>query len=533
MIVNNTLSKIGDVLVISTDGPVTDIDNILSFTDSVSGETGTRFFDKTFRYTTDGVNWSEWMELSAFNLQNILIDDSYDFDIEYQYTRAGTDDTGLLEWHWTNLEMSSVSNVVPDVFVNSIFYKFYKQLCDREVLNWSVNVLGKVYEPGIVSKSLIRGLQGNVNEEDRDYIDFWRAITCYFGLFVGYARKFENLNEIDFLLEEYLLSRGLYVGNNESIEDLQELMSTFYKQIRERGTKSMSQIDVNGQQGELMRLISFNPLTDEHILGITDERSSGWTMDTRSPLHKDVMNQESVRKQYDIVEGKTASELYPLLNSGSCSMITEGDDYVLRLSPVAADKTGIGASTITADLRTNVDPNLPYQIRFFAKADDLSAKITLRVLGFDSSGAAADPQTVELIPVSIVSMNKVQLIKVDEYYLVRAIIYPHNHIYVADDEIIKTSLSDGVNLKFDPDTTSVFIEVTLDNTSSDCTGDLYIKDYSFQLLRTDYGKGFVGASSIVETWIKNNSGRYSNEEINAIMRDYLIPYQSGMINNFI
>ena len=529
-VVNNTFSEIGDSAIICTDGPTTGISAISGYTDDVDGVTGTRLFTKEFRYTTDGINWSEWQDLTNLNLQAISIDPSYDFNIEYRYTRAGTDDTGLLTWNWVNIQATYVASTCGDVFNNSVFSRFL-DCCDEDVLNWCINVLEKLYKPGIVSQSLVRGKNQNANNEDRDYIDFWRSITCFFGLIVNYARQFENLEDNQLLLEMYLEARGIYLHNDHTITELQGLMSGFYNIINQRGTRRVGTDGAN--EGELKRMVSFNPNVDEFLYGITDHRSNGWTLNLHSPLYRGVTNQEALMKAYDQIPGQTVSERYPLLNAGSCALVTEGDDEVLRCTTVLGQKTGIGASPIAADDRIVIDPSLPYQIDFEAKVSDLTAKLSVRVYGFDVSGGTIDPDSVQLISPTNYALEKFTLPKIDEYYHIRVILFPYSHVYVDVPEITKTSMNAGTNLKCFSNINSIFVEVTLDDEGSDSAGNLFIKDYKFGLLNTDYSKSFVGGSEIAETWLKNNSGRYSDNDVDRATRDYLIPYHVGIVNNFI
>jgi hypothetical protein len=75
----------------------------------------------------------------------------------------------------------------------------------------------------------------------------------------------------------------------------------------------------------------------------------------------------------------------------------------------------------------------------------------------------------------------------------------------------------------------------LGNTNSDIAPStkISLKNIEFKPLNTDYGKGFVGGTSLIETWMKNNSLQLNEEDINQAVRNDLIPYKMGFVNNFI
>jgi len=145
-VVNNTLSEIGDVIIFKT-SILSAIDSLDSFSDSVVGELGDRFFDKQFRYTLDLINWSEYEPLTNGALMALDIDPTYDIQLEYKYTRAGVNATGLLEFEWINLVSTTVTQDCGDAFDNSIFNYFFDDCGDDEILSWCSNVLQKIYQP--------------------------------------------------------------------------------------------------------------------------------------------------------------------------------------------------------------------------------------------------------------------------------------------------------------------------------------------------------------------------------------------------
>jgi hypothetical protein len=187
-IVGNISNEIGDVMIIKSAIPIIGIINLTSYTDLTTGETGTSYFQKEFRYSLDGFIFSTWEELTDINLQAITIRPVDYFFIEYRYTHKGSVVSDLIFNSVTiNGDFEYLSCGV--TFENSIFAEFI-QCPDEEVLGWCINVTQKLYEKGIVPSYIDRGNR----EEDQDYIDFWRTIAFFFAILVIYARKFENFS---------------------------------------------------------------------------------------------------------------------------------------------------------------------------------------------------------------------------------------------------------------------------------------------------------------------------------------------------
>lgn len=118
-VINNTLSEIGDVAVIKTLLVLSGFVTIEDFTDVTTGETGTRFFTKEYRFSIDNVDFSAWydMEDPAPPTESREIEvDTGTLYLEYRYTRTGADATGLLSIESieaaTNVEKSFLKDIL-------------------------------------------------------------------------------------------------------------------------------------------------------------------------------------------------------------------------------------------------------------------------------------------------------------------------------------------------------------------------------------------------------------------------------------
>lgn len=557
-IINNTVSLEGESLVFSNKLFTTDILTINGYTDDVVGATGSEYFNKFFRYTTDGVVWSEWRVLNESNLQAIVINRKYDFTIEYKYTKTGAGST-VLTWNWTSLNITLNNTPCGVVYKDSFFNTLLDSCNSSNVLNWSVNVLNKLYHPGIVPKALERGSEENINEEDRDYIDLWRSITHFFSMIVNYGRELENLPNNQELLRQYLEGKGIYVRPNETLEDLQFIMKNRLKQVRERGSlliiepkKYNDQNQLERVDGELLRILSYDSTVDELMFAVSNNKTCGWNINLHSPLYKGVQNQPGLVKYlasapdyepgqtceqqlYDCFLVNTAEpieETLPIIAGSEVGYEVDGGFTAIVIEKTTGQKSGIGFTGAPQSKHVkSVDSSLPYEISFLAKVTDVSIKIGVSLFGFDQSGNVANPTSFNTQQSNNVALDKVQLPKANEFYLVRIIVYPFTTSY--DSQIAKSSLNEGFNLKFDSKTTGIVPEIVIDDTDSDSSGELSLANLEVKLSRTEYGKGFVAGGQLCEMWVKNNSPQHSDEDVTQIVSKTLIPYKMGSVINFI
>ena len=79
----------GDAIIISLQEPYENVVEVLGFTDETRGDDTSCFYLKSFRWGTDGVSYSDWVELTDQNLRNILLDPTKPFWIQYKYEQVG------------------------------------------------------------------------------------------------------------------------------------------------------------------------------------------------------------------------------------------------------------------------------------------------------------------------------------------------------------------------------------------------------------------------------------------------------------
>jgi hypothetical protein len=83
-----TVDALGDSIVISLVTPYLRVKSVTGYIDVVIGEDTLNYFDKEFRWSTDNVTYSDYQELNFSNLQNLLLNPSNPFWIQYRYTVA-------------------------------------------------------------------------------------------------------------------------------------------------------------------------------------------------------------------------------------------------------------------------------------------------------------------------------------------------------------------------------------------------------------------------------------------------------------
>lgn len=550
-IVNNILTEIGDSIIIQVNIPITGLATITGYIDSVLNETAGRFFKKEFRYSLDTINWTVWDDLTTLNLTSIPIDPSFDFMIEYRYTRDGIDPSGTLVFENVDLQGTYIATNCGITFQSSVFSYFFNSCNSLPVLQWCISVLEKVYKPGIVSKVLIRDENQNQNEEDRDYIDFWRAVACYFATLVSYAREFETFQTNKYLLIEYLKQRGMFVCDSMSVVDLNYLMVNFYDEIRQRGTAQIALAkgaDINGTpkpvDGELLRMICYDPDCDEFLFAVSEFDSLGWVVGSWSPLYQGVAHQDQLTKIYEPTDDFVDLNNYPLINSGLCSIIADGSMDVMSISAVpAGQKAGIGiidpAIPTSADIEfmTNVNIGVVYELSFFVRMVDPATPFSVRIYGYGVNNFPKQIRDVKISPLMPVSNDAI----VEEittgtgtYYFVRVLLHPSSHLYNATPSVSTPNIGVGSNLKMTDNVCKILPEIVLDNTNGGgVSGEIRIWGMKFAPASTVYSTGFIGVSNFVQTWIENNNGTYTNEQITINMLRYLLPYRATLQNNFV
>lgn len=532
----NKFSEIDDSAIIVAGLPVSGVQSFTGYIDDTENEDVNKFFFKEFRYSLDGgLNYGNWIELTNTNVQNIPIDTTYDFLVEYRYTRKGSDDSGDLIFNSVDLQGTYIDKDCGPVFTDSIFSYFFECCCSSELLPWCLNALGKMYSKGIVPEFLTRNENNNENQEDRDYIDFWRTLCCFWSLIVNYARKFEKFYKDKRLLAEYLKQRNIFLCGDEDLVELLEIMSNYYKEMSHRGTwmiaKKKGEMLPNGNtkntNGELLRLLCYKEDCDEFLLNVCKIGTISWHANNWSPLYKGLDNHNQFVKLFEY--GKVSDlNNYPIKNPSYVSVIDDSGEDVISINNVpVGEEAGIGDDLLN-EFDTNVDHNLTYELSFDVKFQTSSDAVLLaRYKAKSKNGIILNMLSTENISTENEPLgSNLKFPTNGLYYNVKIITYPYTKSIVTDPETnyIHGNEDIGHNNKFSEDTCRLGFEILLDNTlgASD-SGEIRIKNIKFQPAFTEYSTGFVTISNFTKSFTKNNSS-LKNEDITRIKKRYLFPY---------
>lgn len=186
MAVNGTTTNAnGDAILISLQEPYKDVVEVLGYTDVTKGETTGLYFNKQFRWGTDGVTYSDFITLTNANLEALLLDPNKPFWIQYRYEQVGD---GTLEFESIALEL---------VTDGGIICRVPQVQCGAEgcvgVPNLVVDCCGEGWNPYDLSRASAM-------------YDQLSAVTSnLFGFCVDYFKTKADQRSRDVILKEYSL----------------------------------------------------------------------------------------------------------------------------------------------------------------------------------------------------------------------------------------------------------------------------------------------------------------------------------------
>lgn len=490
-------TNVSDVIYIKSN-PVVGIIALTSFLENLSGVTVSSYFiSKSFRYSIDGINYSDWLTFDSPTLTSLSFSEKDTVIFELAYKKIATD---------PSLEVVDIQLVSNDqdpnydetYFTNSIFSEFF-QSSSLEVLNWYINVLQKIYRRGLIPNYLERLNEFN---KDEDFIEFWRSIAKFFSFFVVYARKYEKFYEVESLLEEYLQQRGLSTSLNDTLTELQYLMSNFYREVLKRGSIHIidnkykdNSLEVNG---ELLRLISYKE-EDEFLFNLHKLEHFGWNLGNSSPLWRGLQQNQSLHKVQSYLNPSTSN------------------------------------SEIT------VNPYLSYNLNFYIQLPSTKA-LRVKVIGFDINNVTTSliDYTTGIDSINNCILEDVRLQRDDKAIFFQGIIYGVGKTPFIDGT---TNLNQGSNLIFKSEIVKIKIHIEtvdvsslvlpfLSRVATDFTlvGNLNYQTnfYSLYPSYTNYSHGIVQVPNWISCWLTNNEHTLSIHQVKQFIRRFLIPYNSHL-----
>lgn len=168
------------------------IKQIFGFTANISGETNGVYFDKEFRYSSDGILWSDYKQLTNENLSNVTIYDGKIY-IQYRFTQVGTGNLSINNISLNVDYNNDVSSVIPECFWNNNVDN-----SSKIVFNTGSNNLFNPYALG-------QGVQM--------YNQLSTLVSNMFGFCVLYFKTEANAKSRDVVLKEYSIEKVIAKDN--------------------------------------------------------------------------------------------------------------------------------------------------------------------------------------------------------------------------------------------------------------------------------------------------------------------------------
>lgn len=168
------------------------INRILGFTTSIIGETDNVYYHKEFRYSSDGILWSDYKQLTNNNLSNITIYDGKIY-LQYRFTQVGY---GNLSINNISLDVdynNEVNSVIPECFWNASVDNSSKIVFDTGSKN--------MFNPYMVGQS------------SQLYIQLSALFSEMFGFCVLYFKTEANSRTRDVVLKEYSIEKVIAKDN--------------------------------------------------------------------------------------------------------------------------------------------------------------------------------------------------------------------------------------------------------------------------------------------------------------------------------
>lgn len=442
--------------------PMLGITDISAYAETLTGSTGI-WQSKTFKYSIDGVNFSDLIDLTTPNITGLTFNETDFVVFEFFYTRSlGSNRTV------TQLTLTETNGTFPwqSIYFDQSNYKPYFEQNDNELLNWAINVLNKVYSlnGGVIPVYLERT---NDSNEDTGFVEFWRAICYFCSLDVKLARVVARYYDNEELLKVYLENRLLFFSNSNNLVTLQYLQSTYYHQIFNRGTQHILDYENSGDgvDGELIRLLS-NTYKDELLFAFHKKEHFGWNLGNSSPLYRGLTINENVNK-------------------------------------------------ITAtEQEAKVDSTLDYVFRFNISVSS-GDTLTLVMWCRDRYGTTVFPKQRNDGSYSDIALDNITL--QDEDQILTIVVYMYSYGTTID-VLDTTNIKQGHNLILPEETGSVTPVVSINGVDTIITNGVF-----FGIKQTPYSHGILQSCNWVTAYLRNIS-KYTFEEVKQYIRRFLISY---------
>lgn len=517
IIVGDLITTEAQTIYVRNSIPGVRLTSLVSYSETTIGETLTNFFTKNFRYSLNGgVTWEDWQELNDNNLLSLSINFYDELTLEYSYLPTGTSTSGLV---FISNQLTVVQTPLQEgeKFKGSVFEKFFSS-DDSNVTNWYLNVTEKIFNEDILARYISR--YNDQNSPD-DFILYWKSIAKFLAFYVILARKTSQFYSQTDFLKEYLEGRGLVTSQNDTLEELTFLMSTYLYQIRNRGTSLIYEKVVPDRSfepsstvnGELLRLVEYDD-RDEFIFNLYRTEHLGWNLGNSSPLYRGMSLNENANKIYETNSSITDLSRWPLLGNVTKQTINSIDNFILSgnsgigsiNNTTIAYSQGLGLNNLGSEF-IKVSSALDYELDFFIKKD-AGTNLSIGLDGYDSNGSLIlHTSAIDGTTTSDFIVNT-GLSRSDVYLHIKCIVYNSKKIFNSKEYL---NINSGNNLIFNPDTSSIIPRIIFSG-----SGNAYIQKITFLPLATQYSRGFIQTQNFISCWLKDNRRKYDYIDLEPI-----------------
>ncbi len=492
--------KVGESFIIKPNLPALGVGFLFDFHDITIGESDETYFKKEFRYSSNGITYSDWQTISNSSLSSVLLKENGFIDVEFRYTVVGNEGCPL-GFVMCSVKASHTKPEIPTEFKES-FLNSQVRIDEQDSLYWAINVLKKVYEKGIVPDFIDR---------TEDYIDFFFAITHWFSLIVNYARGVVKIEESQSLLEEYLLQRDLIIPKGGSLFDLTNTMENVFSFFRKRGTSLKGNSEIRALLGG-----------DIYIQSLIEEHKRGFHVGRSSLLYRGTEGMINPILAYEGRIGVKYPEYYPIPSN-----VVVFPDYI-RISSGLGSDYGYTVFDHTED-PIEIDPRLDYLVEFRFKVNTYGYDPLAFKFFVDCANEEWDIGFVEAVDGTqsnhFIDEDDFEFRKMDTYNL-RAVIFNYEKEYLPIEEAI-TNIGFGKNLKFKQGAKYIYFGATIATEGLD-QGWFELYEFKLRPLMLDRPLGFVSISNPITLWLEEKNQELSRAEVVDKMIEKFIPYNSTL-----
>ena len=208
MVIGNKVTSPGDAIIIKLVQPYKLVKEVISYEDETIGEDSSNYFKKWFRWSTDNVQYSDYIPLTNLNLQRLELNPANDFWIEYKYVAEELETGKEIEFVSIALEVVTKSGRLQQVV------QVTTGACDASDQNCIGNL---IVEECCETDNLFKPYS-LLNNANCLYDQLTLLATKIFGHCVRYYRAEPDKNSDDVILREYS------IFNRSTVKEIQVLV---------------------------------------------------------------------------------------------------------------------------------------------------------------------------------------------------------------------------------------------------------------------------------------------------------------------